>query len=61
MLKCSYITENGEPGEDIFNIDSKYVDIKNNLVKKEIKLKINGKWNLLPAGFLLYIHELVRY
>jgi hypothetical protein len=61
MLKCSYRTENGEPSKNTFNINSEYVDIINSEVKIETKVKINGRWNILPPGLLLYIHELVRY
>ena len=61
MLKCSYITENGKHSKNTFNINSDYVDIINSQVKIETKVKINGRWNILPLGLLLYIHELVRY
>ena len=59
MLKCSYITENGEPSKETFNINSEYVDFINSQVKIETKAKIYDRWNILPPGFLLYIHELV--
>ncbi len=61
MLKCSYITGNGENSKRTFNINSEYVDIINNQVKKETRVKIYGRWNILPKGFSLYIHELVRH
>jgi disulfide oxidoreductase YuzD len=60
MLKCSYITENGKYSKDTFNINSEYVDIINNQVKKETKVMIDGISNILPPGLLLHIHELVR-
>jgi hypothetical protein len=59
-LVCSYITENGTPSKETFHILSSCVDIKNNKVKREIKVIIDGRRNLLPPGLLLYIHELVR-
>ena len=61
MLHCSYITEDGKPSEETFNINSEYVDFINSEVKIETKVKINGRWNILPPGLSLYIHELVRY
>ena len=61
MLKCSYITADGKPSKETFNINSEYVDIINSQVKIETKVKINGRWNLLPPGLLLHIHKLVRY
>jgi hypothetical protein len=61
MLKCSYITEDGKPSEETFNINSEYVDIINNRVKIDTKVKIDGRWNILPPGLLLYIHNLERY
>ena len=60
MYRCSYITENGEPSKETFNINSEYVNFINSQVKIGTKVKINGRWNILPPGFLLYIHELVR-
>jgi len=61
MLKCSYITEDGKSSKKTFNINSEYVDIINNRVKIETKVKIDGRLNILPPGFLLYIHNLERY
>jgi hypothetical protein len=60
MLKCSYITENGKPSKETFIIDCKYVDFINKQVKKETRVNIDDRLNTLPAGLLLYIHELVR-
>jgi hypothetical protein len=57
LFKCSYITANGNPSKETFNINSEYVDFINSEVKIETKVKINGRWNLLIPGFLLYIHE----
>jgi hypothetical protein len=59
-LVCSYITENGTPSKETFHILSSCVDFENNEVKKEIKVIIDDRWNLLPPGLSLYIHELVR-
>lgn len=61
MLKCSYITQDGNPSEETFNISSKYVDIENNQMKIETKVIINGVSNRLPPGLSLYIHNLERY
>jgi hypothetical protein len=60
LFKCSYITKNGKPSKETFNICSEYIDFENNEVKKEIKVIIDNRWNLLPPGLSLYIHELVR-
>jgi hypothetical protein len=61
MLKCSYITADNKPSKETFNINSEYVDFRNSQVKIETKVKINGRWNILPPGFLLYIYNLERY
>ena len=60
MLKCSYIKDDGKPSKETFIIDSKYVDFIDSQVKIETQAKIYGRWNILPPGLHLYIHELVR-
>ena len=60
MLNCSYITADGKHSKETFKINSEYVDIKNNQVKKETKVMIDDIENILPPGLLLYIHNLER-
>ena len=43
MLKCSYITEDGKPSEETFNINSEYVDFRKSQVKIETQVKIDGR------------------
>ena len=46
MYRCSYITENGKPSEETFNINSEYVDFRNSQVKIQTKVRayFTRKW-----------------
>lgn len=59
-LKCSYITQDGKPSKETFQILSNCVDIINTEVVQETKVKVNDIVNLLPIGLIVYIHYLER-